>query len=52
MDRKKRNNQSVQYSLHAKIIFNISIVGKKSVGKSSLIIREIKDTWGNVPKGS
>ena len=43
---------SVQYSLHAKIAFNINIVGKKSVGKSALIIREIKDTFGTLPKGS
>jgi len=43
---------SVQFSLNAKITFNINLVGKKSVGKSSLIIREIKNTFGTVPKGS
>lgn len=43
---------SVQYSLHTKITFNINLVGKKSVGKSALVIREIKDTFGTVPKGS
>ena len=47
---KTRHNLSVQYSLHTKITFNINIVGKKSSGKSSLVIREIKDTFGNVPK--
>jgi GTPase SAR1 family protein len=43
---------SVQYSLHAKITFNINLVGKKSVGKSSLATREIKDIFGAVPKAS
>lgn len=43
---------SVQYSLHTKIAFNINLVGKKNAGKSSLVVREIKDTFGTVRKAS
>lgn len=48
----KKQNQSVMYSLHTKITFNINLVGRKGTGKSSLAIREIKDTFGNVPGSS
>ncbi len=36
---RRKYNQSVQFSVNAKLVFNVSIVGEKSVGKSSLIIR-------------
>lgn len=46
----KNQNTSVVFSLHAKLNFNINLVGRKGTGKSSLVIREIKDIFGNVPK--
>ena len=50
--KKGRNNQSVQFSLHAKLVLNVSVIGEKSSGKSSLIVREVKDTFGKLSKTS
>lgn len=38
-------NKSVAYSLHCKISFKVIVIGEQGVGKTSLIVRYIKDIF-------
>lgn len=42
---KRKNNLSVAYSMHTKLCFKIIVVGNKFAGKTSLIIRFVKDVF-------
>ena len=42
---KSPQKSSIVYSLNTKLNFKVIIVGNKYVGKTSLILREIKDIY-------
>lgn len=41
----KPNKSSIAFSLNAKMNFKIIVVGNKYAGKTSLIMREVKDIY-------